>query len=230
MTADGRLVHASEEDNTELFWGLRGAGANYGIATSFEFRLHPLDPVITHGAVLHPIERAGELAARFRDAVDGGPDELWLSFYLGLALPAEDFPPEVAGGPVAVVSVLHCGPLEQAERDLAPLRAFGPPLVDSIQAKPYLAAQLQNDEAMRWGRRFYMKSAFLPGLPDELVEQAVEHMPRVRGRTARSSSAPAAAHREAVVGAAPEDALGATLEPAGAHVGRRACRRAARTA
>ena len=179
VTADGRLVHASEEDNTELFWGLRGAGANYGIATSFEFRLHPLDPVITHGALLHPIERAGELAARFRDAVDGGPDELWLSFYLGLALPAEAFPPEVAGGPVAVVSVLHCGPLEQAERDLAPLRAFGPPLVDSIQAKPYLAAQLQNDEAMRWGRRFYMKSAFLPGLPDELVEQAVEHMPRV---------------------------------------------------
>jgi len=170
VTADGRFVRASEEDHADLFWGLRGAGANFGIATSFEFRLHPLDPVITHGTLLHPIERAGELAERFRDAVGSGPDELWLSFALGL---------DDDGGRVAAVSALHCGTAEEAERDLAGLRAFGPPLVDSIQAKPYLAAQLMNDEAMGWGRRFYMKSAFLPALPGELVEALVEHMSSV---------------------------------------------------
>jgi hypothetical protein len=178
-TADGRLARASEDENADLFWGLRGAGANFGIATSFEFRLHPLDPEITHGTVIHSIGRARDLAALYCETLETGPDELFLGFGLGLALPVESFPPEVAGGPVALVSVLHCGPVEQAERDLATLRAFGPPVVDSIEAKPYLAAQRMNDEAMRWGHRFYMKSAFLPRLDDELVGLAVDHMSRV---------------------------------------------------
>ena len=171
VTADGRLVRASEDENPDLFWGLRGAGANFGIATSFTFRLHPLDGVITHGTLVHPAERARELAALYREAVENGPDELWTSFGIGLA----------AGETVATVSVLHSGSLEQAERDLATLRALGPPLDDSIVARPYLEAQHLNDEAMEWGHRFYMKSAFLHSLPDELVDLAVEHvssMPR----------------------------------------------------
>ena len=175
VTADGRIVRASEEENPDLFWGVRGAGANFGIATSFEFGLHPLDGPITHGTVVHPIERAGELARLFREAVENGPDELWLGFYLRPALPAEDFPPELAGRPIAAVSALHCGSHGDAERDLAGLRAFGPPVVNSIEAKPYLVAQHLADEATAWGHRFYMKSAFLPGLPDELVELAVQH-------------------------------------------------------
>jgi hypothetical protein len=85
----------------------------------------------------------------------------------------------VAGLPVASVSVLHCGSVEDAERDLAELRAFGPPAVDSIEAKPYLAAQHLNDEAMRWGHRFYMKSAFLPSLSDDIVGLCIEHVSRV---------------------------------------------------
>jgi len=180
-TADGRLVRASEDENADLFWGLRGAGANFGIATSFEFRLHPLDGDITHGTVIHPLGLAPDLAAFYRETVETGRDELFLGFGLSLALPVESFPPAVAGGPVAQVSVLHCGPVEEAERDLATLRAFGPPVVDSIEAKPYLAAQRMNDEAMRWGHRFYMKSAFLPRLNDELVGLAVDHMSRVPG-------------------------------------------------
>ena len=179
VTADGRLVRASEEENAELFWGLRGAGANFGIATSFEFRLHPLDPVITFGSVIHPVDRAGELASLVSEAVEAGPDELWLSFGIGLAIPAESFPPEVAGGPVALVSALHCGSVEHAERDLAGLRAFGPPVVDSIEARPYLEVQQRNDEAMAWGRRFYMKSAYLPALKENVVSLGVEHVSRV---------------------------------------------------
>ncbi|HSC90507.1 MAG TPA: FAD-binding oxidoreductase [Gaiellaceae bacterium] len=179
VTADGRLVRASEDEHPELFWGLRGAGANFGIATSFEFRLHPLDGPVTHGTVVHPVERAGELAGLFRELVERSPDELWLSFGLGLALPAESFPPELAARPVALVSVLHCGAVEEAERDLAALRRFGPPTVDSIEAKPHLAAQRQNDDPMEWGHRFYMKSAYLPALPDELVHSCVEHVSRL---------------------------------------------------
>jgi FAD/FMN-containing dehydrogenase len=167
VAADGRLVHASEDANPDLFWGLRGAGANFGIATSLEYRLHRLDHVITHGSVLHPVDRASELAALFRDAVENGPDELWLSFGLGV---------DVARGPVAYVGALHAGSLADADRDLAQLRAFGPPAAGSFEPKPYLTTQTMNDEAMRWGHRFYMKSAFLADLSDEVIERLVAHL------------------------------------------------------
>jgi FAD binding domain/Berberine and berberine like len=171
VTADGRLVRASEDENADLFWGLRGAGANFGIATAFEFRLHPLDHAITHGSVVHPIEQAGSLAALYRDAVQNGPDELWLGFYLRNG--------EDGGPPTAAVAAQHCGTTKEAEADLAELRAFGPPLEDSIEPKPYLVSQHLADESMEWGHRFYMKSAFLPTLPDELVRIGVEHVHRI---------------------------------------------------
>ena len=169
VTADGQLVQASEEENADLFWGVRGAGANFGIVTSFEFRLHQLDGAVTHGTLTHPVDRATELASIFRETEEAAPDELWLGFGLGLA----------AGDPVATVQVLHCGSSDQAERDLAKLRAFGPPVADTIEAKPYLVPQGMNDEAMRWGHRFYMKSGFLPRLDDELIDRLVEHTARV---------------------------------------------------
>src|SRR6185503_1490140 len=121
VTADGRHVRASEDENPDLFWGVRGAGPNFGIVTAFGFRLHPLAWPVTHGTLVHPIERAAELAARFRELVETGPNELWASFALGL----DD------GRPVAMVTVLHSGRQENAVRDLAELRAFGPPLTDS---------------------------------------------------------------------------------------------------
>ena len=170
VTADGAVIRASDDENADLFWGLRGAGANFGIATSFEFGLHPLDGPITHGTVIHPIERAGELAAVFRETLEDGPDELWMGFYLRT---------EPDTGPVASVSVLHCGTPRQAERDLEVLRNLGPALDDSIEAKPYVVSQHIADEATAWGHRFYMKSTFLPTLPDELVQLGVEHAHRV---------------------------------------------------
>ena len=170
VTADGRLVRASEDEHPELFWGMRGAGPNFGIVTSFEYRLHPLDHEITFGSVSHPLERARELAALYRELAENGPDELFLSF--GTASePA-------AGEAFAYLTVLHCGPPDVAERELAPVRAFGPPLNDSIRAMPHLAAQHLNDETQDWGHRFYMKSAFLPAFPDAAVDLCVEHAAR----------------------------------------------------
>lgn len=179
VTADGGLVHVDRDDNADLFWGVRGAGANFGIATSFEFRLHPLRGLITHGSATFPIERVHDLAALFRELTETSPDELMLSFAVGLAVPEEAFPPEVAGGPVAVLTVLHCGSVEQARRDLASLRTIGTPVVDAIGPKPYLAAQHANDEAARWGHRFYMKSGFTHSMPDGIVDVAVERAARV---------------------------------------------------
>jgi FAD/FMN-containing dehydrogenase len=168
LTADGRLVRANADENPELFWGLRGAGPNFGIATSFRFRLHPFDGTVTHGAVVHPIERAHELAALYRDLVENGPRDLWLSLAFGLE----------NGAPYAAISALHAGSAEAAERDLAELRAFGPPLVDAIEPKTYLATQVIQDEPLAWGHRFSMKSAFLASLPDEAVTEAVDHVSR----------------------------------------------------
>ena len=164
VTADGRLVRASEDENPDLFWGLRGAGANFGIATAFEFALQPFDGVITHGAVVHPIERLEEVVALFDEAVASGPDESMLSLHVERA----------NGRPVISVSALHSGLPEQAERDLADLRAFAAPLADSIEVKPYLVAQHLADEDMEWGHRFYMKSAYLRELPADAVAACAE--------------------------------------------------------
>ncbi len=168
VTADGRLVRASEDDNADLFWGLRGAGANFGIATAFEFALQPFDGVITHGTVVYPIERLEEVVALFDHAVRSGPDESMLS----LAVARAD------GRPVVSISALHSGSPEQAERDLADVRAFGPPLEDSIEVKPYLVAQHLADEDMEWGHRFYMKSAYLRELPGSAVAACAEVLSR----------------------------------------------------
>ena len=165
VMADGRLVRASEDEHPELFWGLRGAGSNFGIATSFEFRLHPLDHAVTYGTVTHPLGRARELAALWRELAENGPDELFLSF-------------GVTNEEEAYVTALHSGLPDLAERDLTGLRAFGPPTSDSIKAMTYLETQHLADESQEWGHRFYMKSAFLPALPDEAVDVLVDHAPR----------------------------------------------------
>ena len=173
VTADGRFVRASEDENPDLFWGLRGAGANFGVSTSFRFRLHRLDGTITSGGVVHPIERARELAQLYHDLTETGPDELWASFSLRLE----------AGRLQAEIGVFHCGSIEAAERDLVQLRSFGPPVVDSIRPRPYLEVQRLSDEPQAWGHRFYMKSGFLPALPDEAVDPCVEAMSRVPEET-----------------------------------------------
>lgn len=167
VTAEGRRVRASDDEHPDLFWGLRGAGPNFGIVTSFEYRLHPLDHAITFGTVTHPLERARELAGLYRDLAESGPDELFLSLGFARNREAEDA--------YAFLTVMHCGPPDQAARDLARVRAFGPPVRDSVRAMPHLAAQHLNDEAQDWGHRFYMKSAFLPTLPDEAVDLCVRH-------------------------------------------------------
>jgi hypothetical protein len=173
VTADGRFVRASDDENPDLFWGLRGAGANFGVATSFRFRLHPMNGTITFGSVVHPIDRAGDLAQLYGELIETGPEDLWGSFTLGLD----------GGRPVVSIGVFHCGSIDAAERDLAQLRSFDSPIADSIAPKSYLDVQRMNDEAQAWGHRFYMKSGFLPAFPDELVDICVEAMSRVPDET-----------------------------------------------
>src|SRR5919198_1558330 len=176
VTADGRFVRASEDEEPELFLGMRGAGPNFGIVTSFEFRLHPIDGTVMHGIVVHPAGQAEALAERYRKVVETGSDAAWASFGVALALPADEYPPEVAGGPMAYTTVLHSGSAADAERDLTPVRTLGGAVVDSIELKPYLTTQRLADHATAWGHRFSMRSAFLRSLPDEVVGAWVERV------------------------------------------------------
>jgi FAD/FMN-containing dehydrogenase len=179
VTADGCLARASDDEQPELFWGMRGAGPNFGIVTEFEFQLHPLDDTVTHGVVVHPVERAEALAERYRELVEEGSDGSWASFGVALALPADEYPPEVAGGPMVYTAVLHCGRAADAEHDLAPLRGLGGSAVRAIERKTYLTTQRLADEATSWGHRFSMRSAFLHSLPDDLVRAWVEQVDRI---------------------------------------------------
>jgi FAD/FMN-containing dehydrogenase len=168
VTAEGRRLRASNDENADLFWGIRGAGANFGVVTSFEFRLHPLERTITYGWIAFPIERSGEVAALVRDFIATAPDEAWLSMNFGTAT-APPFRSEQAGMPILMVSVMHSGSLDAAERDLRPLREGMDPLMDTFAPRQHVDVQGMNDEAMAWGKRFYMKGGFLGALSDEAI-------------------------------------------------------------
>jgi FAD/FMN-containing dehydrogenase len=174
VTADGRKLRASKDENADLFWGLRGAGANFGVATSFEYQLHPQDKIVTHGWVALPIERSSEVGGMVRDFLANAPDEVFLGVGFGIATDPP-FPQAVAGKSVILVGALHSGSLEDAERDLGPLRKGMDWSADTFAAKPYLTVQAMADESSGWGKRFYMKGAFLPDLSDELLAACAVH-------------------------------------------------------
>jgi hypothetical protein len=174
VTADGRLLHVSDEESPDLFWGVRGAGANFGIVTSFQFRVHPVGPAVTYGWVAHPIERAHEVAALYGELARTAPDELWLS--LGFAIVGPEDPwPDLVGQPIVRLGVCHCGSEDDAERDIRPVRGNSP-LADTIQRRSYLSVQSANDEALAWGKRFYMKGGYSSELTPALVDACVENI------------------------------------------------------
>ena len=177
VTADGQIVRAGEDENPDLFWGVRGAGANFGVVTSFEFRLHPVGPTVTEGFVAHPVDRVQKVVALFSDYSASVPDEAMVTMGLAIAAPGHGLPDEFVGRPVVLVAATHCGSLEQAERDLQPLRGLDP-LLDTFAPKDFIALQTMSDEEMRWGRRFYMKGAYLDSFPADLVDVIVEQMER----------------------------------------------------
>jgi FAD/FMN-containing dehydrogenase len=173
VTADGRLVHVSGDEHPELFWGIRGAGPNFGIVTSFEFQLHPVGPAVTHGLLVFRVDRAHEVGAAFREVASAAPEELFLSMGFGVAAEEDDLGREVTGRPIVWLVVTHSGSLDDAERDLRPLRAVGP-LRDFVEPRSYLSVQTANDDAMAWGKRFYMKGGFMASLAEEAVDVCVE--------------------------------------------------------
>jgi FAD/FMN-containing dehydrogenase len=173
VTADGELIRASEDENPDLFWGMRGAGPNFGVVTSFEFRLHELAPIVTQGLLIFPPERAHQVAARVREWAPTAPDEVMTSFSFGQAAGAPPDPPGYDGRPMVYMGVTHSGSPETADEDLRSLRDLGA-LVDTIEPRRYLDVQTMADEDMAWGKRFYMKGAFLSELSDGYIHAGLD--------------------------------------------------------
>ncbi|MEA2351879.1 MAG: hypothetical protein QOG41_200 [Thermoleophilaceae bacterium] len=175
VTADGRKVTASEDENADLFWGLRGGGGNFGVVTAFHLRLHEIGPIVLGGMLIYPAAAAGELVRFYRDFVLGAPDEVGTGLAF-ITAPPLDFVPEPARGkPVVGVVVCYAGPVEEGEERMRPLREFGPPAVDMVQPMPYVAVQQLLDPPNQKGMQNYWTADFLADLPDEAVDVLVEH-------------------------------------------------------
>jgi FAD/FMN-containing dehydrogenase len=177
VTADGRLVRATEHDEPDLFWGIRGAGWNFGIATALEFRLHPFGPDLHRGVLTFPPTQVQELWARFRDYAVRAPDTVSCIFGLDRAGPDAGFADSTIGKPIVFFAWNHSGAAEDVERDTAGLRTGLSPLTATIGSVPYLEVQVAHDLAFAWGTRSFIKSHN----SDDIRPQALDELVRLLG-------------------------------------------------
>jgi FAD/FMN-containing dehydrogenase len=161
VTADGRLLRASATENQDLFWAIRGGGGNFGIVTSFEYRLFPVGPIVLAGSIVHPYDRARDAMHFYQAFASTAPDELSLDAALATA---------PSGERVFSISVCYIGPIEQAEKAIQPLRAHGSPIQEQIAPRSYLEIQSAADAIFPRGRRYYWKAQFLRELSDAAID------------------------------------------------------------
>jgi len=169
ITADGKFRVASDTEHADLFWGLRGGGGNFGVVTSFEYRLHPVGPVLA-GLVLHPFAKAREALQFYRDFSSATHEEL--TTYAGLLTSPE-------GAKTVAIGVCYTGPLAEGERLIAPVRRFGPPLADQIRPMAYTELQSMFDAAYFSGNQYYQKDQVLREISDDAIDIVVEHFASV---------------------------------------------------
>ncbi len=175
VTADGRFLTASETENQDLFWGIRGGGGNFGVVTSFEYRLHPVGPEVMVAFVLYPGERAKEVLGFCEEYVGRAPDEVSPLAFLGRVPRDELFPEEWHGEQYIAVLAVYASGVEEGERVLGPLRELGEPIADLSGPMPYVEAQKLLDEDYPDGWRYYWKSVNVNDLSDEVIERLMAH-------------------------------------------------------
>lgn len=179
VTAEGRLVRASPEENPDLFWGLCGGGGNFGVVTGFDYRLHPVGPEIVGGIVAWPASAAPEVLALYRSLASEAPVELTLVTFLRPAPPAPWLPKEWHGQPIVAILACHSGSPGEAEQAVASIKAFGKPIGDVLVRRPYTQLQAMLDWTQPKGRRYYWKSEYLPRIAPELCTQVMAHAARI---------------------------------------------------
>jgi FAD/FMN-containing dehydrogenase len=179
VTADGELVTASEDHETELFWGVRGGGGNFGVVTDFEFRLNPVGPYVMAGPVFWPMRDAPEVLRFYRDWIADCPDELMTIVVQRRAPALPAVPPDLVGQHVVAVAACYAGPVDEGERVLRPLKEFGSPALDLCRPKPFLEHQRMFDPSFKHGWWYYVRSCDVATLTDEVIDIVVEHGLRI---------------------------------------------------
>jgi FAD/FMN-containing dehydrogenase len=154
VTADGRVVRASEAENRDLFWALRGGGGNFGVVTSFDFRLHAVGPEVVTAQAFHAFADARDVVHFYREFTAAAPDELTFYAFVLRVPPVDPFPEEHQGRPAIALVACHCGAVTEGQEQLRPLRDFGKPFLAVLQEAPYTAAQQAFDAGMQKGLRW----------------------------------------------------------------------------
>jgi FAD/FMN-containing dehydrogenase len=167
VTADGRVLRASQDENADLFWAVRGAGTNFGVVASLKYQLHPVGPTITGGLVAHPFERARDVLRFYRDVTASLPDEC--TVFAGLI-----HAPDGSGTKLAAIVVCHCGPPDAGAAATRPLKAFGSPAMDTVGPLTYCQLNAMLDDAYPKGALHYWKSNFLAQLSDAAIDTMIE--------------------------------------------------------
>jgi FAD/FMN-containing dehydrogenase len=178
VTADGRFLVASDRENEDLFWALRGGGGNFGVVTSFEYRLHPVRDIFA-GIFFYPLERAGDLLDFYRSYIADAPEELGMFPAFQIAPPLPFIPEKEHGKTFCAAVSCWSGPLDQGEKVLAPIRRAAPTVAEMVGPMPYPALNSAFDPLLPPGLQHYWKASFATGLTDGAIQAHVEHGPRV---------------------------------------------------
>jgi len=175
VTADGELVHASENENEDLFWGLRGGGGNFGIVTSFEFQLHEVGPEVLSGPIVHPFDDAEAVLSGFRDFAADAPNDATVWCVIRHAPPLPFIPEEWHGRKVVILATFYAGEMEDGKEVLQSVRDIGDPIADAVGPHPYAGWQQAFDGLAPAGNRNYWKSHNFVEFTDEMIETFVEY-------------------------------------------------------
>jgi FAD/FMN-containing dehydrogenase len=180
VTAEGNLVHASSDENADLFWGLRGGGGNFGVMTGIDYKLYPVGPEVIGGFVAWPANEAPKVLELYRTLAETAPPELTLLLMMRPAPPAPWLPKDRHGTPVVIIGACYSGKLEEGEKIVAPIKSFGTPIGDILVRRPYTQMQTLLDAVNPKGRRYYWKSEYLPRIELALCEKFIEHAAKIQ--------------------------------------------------
>ena len=179
VTANGEFITASDKKNSDLFWGVRGGGGNFGVATSFEYKLHPVGPIVLGGLLLHDIDKAHDLLRFYTHFTSNAPDELTTMVAFITCPPAPFFPQALHGKSVVGVAVCYDGPVEEGRKIVKPLEEFAPPAVNLIGPMPYLELQTMFDPMNQPGSLNYWKSHYSASLEEKAIDTIIAQFAKV---------------------------------------------------
>jgi FAD/FMN-containing dehydrogenase len=174
ITANGKNIRASEKENTDLFWAIRGGGGNFGVVTRYEFKLHPVGPEILAGLLVFPLGQAKQVLTHYRAFIESSPEDLSVWVVLRQAPPLPFLPEDVHGKEVVVLAIFYAGDITQGKKLIEPLRHFGDPYGERIGAQPYTEWQKAFDPLLTPGARNYWKSHNLTVLSDGALDTMIE--------------------------------------------------------